>query len=59
MMNMLFVELITYMSKIKYKDKIAAMFALSQCKRSPKGKRRECRVYCHEGAWYLTSKKYE
>ena len=47
------------MSKRKYKDKIAAMFALSECKRSPKGKRRECRIYYHEGGWYLTSKKHE
>ena len=47
------------MSKRKYKDKIAAMFALAQCISSPKGKRRECRIYYHEGGWYLTSKKHE
>lgn len=42
-----------------YPDKIAAMLALAQCKRSPKGRRRECRIYCHNDKWYLTSKGYE
>ena len=47
--------------KIKYKDKLSAMFALSQTKRvgNFKGKRNECRsYYCNEcNAYHLTSKK--
>ena len=45
-------------NKIKYKDKISAMFALSQCKRKSKGKRQEKRIYyCNIcKAWHLTSK---
>lgn len=41
--------------KKKYKDKIAAMFALSQCKRG-KGQRQEIRFYyCRDcNAWHLT-----
>ena len=41
--------------KKKYKDKISAMFALSQCKRG-KGHRQEIRLYyCNEcKAWHLT-----
>lgn len=46
--------------KIKYKDKIASMFALATCKHATKGKRQEIRVYycskCH--MWHLT-KKYD
>lgn len=42
--------------KRRYEDKIAAMFALSQCRKSPKGKRREVRAYfcpvCR--GWHLT-----
>lgn len=46
-------------NKIKYKDKLSAMFALSQCKNGKKGNRRECRFYfCNEcNAYHLTSKK--
>lgn len=44
--------------KIKYRDKIAAMFALATCKHATKGKRQEIRVYycpkCH--MWHLTKK---
>lgn len=47
-------------TKRKYKDKIAAMFALSQCRRQTAvGNRQERRVYycliC--GKWHLTSLK--
>ncbi len=42
--------------KIKYKDKIAAMFALAKCRHAIKGKRQETRIYycktCH--SWHLT-----
>lgn len=46
--------------KRKYKDKIGAMFALSQCrKQTAVGDRQECRVYfcpiCK--TWHLTSQK--
>lgn len=46
--------------KRKYKDKIAALFALSQCLRqNAKGNRHECRVYfCNKcNSYHLTSKK--
>lgn len=47
--------------KIKYKDKLSAMFALSQCKRvgNYKSKRDECAIYfCNEcNAYHLTSKR--
>ena len=41
--------------KKKYKDEIAAMFALSQCKRG-KGQRQEIRFYyCRDcNSWHLT-----
>ena len=48
-------------NKIKYKDKLSAMFALSQCRRvgNYKGKRDECAYYyCEEcKAYHLTSKR--
>lgn len=46
-------------SKIKYKDKISAMFALASCKHSKKGKRQERRIYyCYIcKCYHLTSKK--
>jgi hypothetical protein len=45
-------------SKIKYKDKISAMFALASCKHSKKGKRQERRIYyCNIcKCYHLTSK---
>lgn len=46
--------------KRKYKDKIAAMFALSQCrKQTATGNRQEKRIYfCDKcGFYHLTSKK--
>lgn len=47
--------------KKKYKDKLSAMFALSQCKKFGNfiSKRNECRIYyCKEcSAYHLTSKK--
>lgn len=48
-------------TKRKYKDRIAAMFALSQCRaRYRKGNRQEKRIYfCDKcKAWHLTSKIY-
>ena len=45
-------------SKIKYKDKIAAMLALDSCKNSKAGKRQERRIYyCNIcKCYHLTSK---
>ena len=45
--------------KIKYRDKIAAMFALAQCRNSIKGKRQERKIYfCPEcKKFHLTSQK--
>ena len=44
--------------KIKYKDKISAMFALASCKHAKKGNRQEHRIYycsiCK--CYHLTSK---
>ncbi len=48
-------------TKKKYKDRISAMFALSQCKKG-NGNRQEIRYYyCSEcDAWHLTkTKKYD
>lgn len=48
--------------KRKYKDKISAMFALSQCRRYTKvTEKLESRVYyCNKcKMWHLTSKRYE
>lgn len=48
-------------NKRKFKDKIAAMFALSQCRaRINKGNRQEKRIYFCEKckAYHLTSKSY-
>ena len=48
-------------NKIKYKDKLSAMFALSQCRRVGKRKsnRDECAYYfCKEcNAYHLTCKR--
>lgn len=45
--------------KIKYRDKIAAMLALAQCRNSIKGKRQERKIYfCPEcRKYHLTSQK--
>lgn len=45
-------------NKRKYKDKIAAMFALASCRSARKGTRMERRMYyCDKcEAWHLTSK---
>lgn len=45
--------------KIKYRDKIAAMLALAQCRNAIKGKRQECKIYfCPEcKTFHLTSQK--
>lgn len=46
------------MGKIKYKDKIATMFALASCKKAgEKGhpNRKEKRVYEYKNSYYLTS----
>lgn len=44
--------------KVKYKDKIAAMFALSQCKSVKKGNRQEIRFYyCNKCKCYHLTKK--
>lgn len=48
------------MSKRAYTDKIAAMFALSQCRKSGKmgnPNRREKRVYEYKGKFFITSHK--
>lgn len=54
---------IRYMcNKRKYKDKISAMFALSQCRRYTKvTEKLESRVYYCERckSWHLTSQKYD
>ena len=44
--------------KIKYKDKISAMFALASCKHAKKGNRQEHRIYyCNVcKCYHLTSK---
>ena len=44
--------------KIKYKDKISAMFALASCKHEKKGNRQEQRIYyCNIcKCYHLTSK---
>ena len=44
--------------KIKYKDKISAMFALASCKHAKKGNRQEHRIYycCICKCYHLTSK---
>ena len=44
--------------KIKYKDKISAMFALASCKHAKKGNRQEQRIYyCNIcKCYHLTSK---
>lgn len=48
-------------NKKRYKDKISAMFALSQCRRvgKTKSKRNECRIYfCNKcKCYHLTSKE--
>lgn len=56
------IEMNNHCTKRKFKDKIAALFALSQCRaRNKKGNRQEKRIYycdmCH--TWHLTSKSYK
>ena len=50
-----------FCSKVKYRDKISAMFALSQCKKVGNYNpiRNECRIYfCHKcNSYHLTSQK--
>lgn len=48
------------MSKIKYKDKVGALFAIAMCRKAGKKgnpNRREKRAYFENGSWYVTSKK--
>lgn len=46
------------MGKVKYKDKIAAMFALASCRKAGERgcpNRKEKRIYKYKGSYYLTS----